>query len=113
MGGETQNELRNRLSKEEVLLRWGEPDYISEDGQRLGYSWTKVKGIIATCGGAGGEITRSYVLEVFFDASNRVSQVQLLKEWGSAVSPERLWKAQPEPPSGEGQPVGNAGTSKQ
>lgn len=76
----------------------GEPDFASEDGQRMGYAWTKVKAIwfLASYGpAAGGEVDRSYVLEVFFDPSNRVSQVRLMKEWGPAVSPARELDAKP------------------
>lgn len=85
-------------TKEDVFLALGEPDFASEDGQRLGYSWTKVKAIWVVAsygGGAGGEIDRSYVLETSFDASNRLSQVRLFKEWGSSVTPSR--EATPSP----------------
>lgn len=85
--------LKNGVTtKEEVFLMLGEPDYASQDGRRLGYAWSKVKAIWAAVGysgGAGGEIQRSYVLEASFDASNRISQVRYLKEWGSSVSAAR------------------------
>ena len=80
-------------TKEEVFLKFGEPDFASEDGHRLGYAWTKVKAIWAVAGygggGASGEIKRSYVLEAAFDASNRVSRVRLLTKWGPEVTPDR------------------------
>jgi outer membrane protein assembly factor BamE (lipoprotein component of BamABCDE complex) len=80
-------------TKEEIFLSLGEPDFVSEDGRRLGYAWTKVKAIYAIAGpyggGASGEVQRSYVLEASFDASNRVSDVRLLKEWGPSVTPRR------------------------
>ena len=79
-------------TKEEVLFKLEEPDFASEDGQRIGYAWTKVKAIwfVASYSTAtGGEIQRSYVLEAAFDASNRVSRVRLLKTWGPGVTPGR------------------------
>lgn len=77
-------------TKEEVLLKLGEPDYASEDGQRFGYAWTKVKAIwiivsSAPGGIGGGEFPYSDVLMTSFDCSNRVSEVRLLKGWGSHV----------------------------
>lgn len=75
-------------TKEEIFLTLGEPDYASEDGQRLGYAWTKVKAVWIIAGqgsAAGGEIERSYVLVATFDDSNRLCQVQLQKTWGSEV----------------------------
>src|SRR5262245_50918644 len=32
-------------TKEELVHRLGEPDFYSEDGQRIAYAWTKVKAI--------------------------------------------------------------------
>lgn len=91
---QTRDTLQSGVTtKEEVFLTLGEPDFASEDGQRLGYAWTKVKALIiwASYGGSGGgeEVKRSYVLDVSFDASNRVSEVRLLKEWGSQVTPRQ------------------------
>jgi len=83
-------------TKMEVLLAFGEPDFVSEDGERLGYAWSKVKAVWVVVGNssaAGGEIQRSYVLEASFDASNRASRVRLLKEWGQAVTPNRELEA--------------------
>jgi hypothetical protein len=76
-------------TREEVLLALGEPDFVSEDGQRFGYLWTKVKAIwaVASYGpGAGGEFTRSYLIETAFDRSNRVSDVRLQQKWGESVT---------------------------
>lgn len=70
-------------TQEEVLLALGEPDYVSDDGQRFGYTWSKVKAIlivISTSGG-GGEFPRNYLIEAGFDASNRVSHVQFRAKW--------------------------------
>ncbi len=71
-------------TKEDVLLVLGEPDSDPEDGRRLDYEWTKVKAIwfVGGYGAAiGGEIQCTNVLQVSFDASNRVSQVRLVGEW--------------------------------
>ena len=79
-------------TKEDVFLLLGEPDQVSEDGQRLGYAWSKVKAIWIVAsygGGAGGEAEKSYLLLISFDASNRVSRASLVKQWGSEVMPER------------------------
>lgn len=87
---ESTNALNVRVTtREDVLLALGEPDFVSEDGQRFGYMWTKVKAIwvvAGSSGGTGGEITRSYLVEVTFDPSNLVSDVRLQKEWGDAVT---------------------------
>lgn len=85
-------------TREEILLTLGEPDFVSEDGQRLGYAWTKVKALCFVAGygaGAAGELQRSCVLETCFDASHRVSQVRLLQAWGPAVPPAQELKRVP------------------
>lgn len=86
----TTNLLRVGIAtREAVLLSLGEPDFVSDDGQRLGYFWTKVKAIwaIASYGsGAGGEITRSYLIETGFDASDRLAFVRVRKQWGDVIS---------------------------
>ena len=76
-------------TKEEVLLKLGEPDFASDDGLRVGYAWTKVKAlvIVASYGGGGeAEIKRGYLLEVSFDPDGRVSGTRLAKKWGDQVS---------------------------
>lgn len=85
----TNSLLAGVTTLEDVLLALGEPDFVSEDGRRAGYFWTKVKAIwaVASYGpGAGGEITRSYLIEISYDQSNRVSSVRLQKEWGESVT---------------------------
>ena len=83
----TQSLLRPGVTtKEEVLLLLGEPDYVSGDGQRIAYYWTKVKMLWGAVGGAGysvgaGEIERSYCLDIKFDNDNRVVGVDLTKYW--------------------------------
>ena len=75
-------------TKDEVFLALGEPDFISADGQRLGYGWTKVVAFLII-GDQGGEIMESRLLEVSFDASNRVSQLRILKKWDPTAAPAR------------------------
>jgi outer membrane protein assembly factor BamE (lipoprotein component of BamABCDE complex) len=75
---------RNKTTKEEVLLLLGEPDYVSEDGQRFGYTWKKTKVIFVVAGqpaAGGGVFQRRYLLQLSFDASDRLSDVAITKEW--------------------------------
>ena len=51
-------------------MKLGEPDYVTEDGQRLGFAWTKVKAIWALIGQSSslaGEVWHNYFLETSFD----------------------------------------------
>ncbi len=86
---ESTNLLQNSATtREEILLALGEPDFISEDGRRFGYQWTKVKAIWAVVSygpGGGGEITRSYLIQTSFGENNRLSDVRFLKQWGDTV----------------------------
>ena len=72
-------------TKDDLFLTLGEPDFVSEDGRRLGYAWTKVSAIWLSVGGAGGgvggEISNARVLEFTFDERNVVGSVRRLKEW--------------------------------
>jgi hypothetical protein len=77
-------------TRADILLTLGEPDFMSEDGRRFGYHWTKVKVIwaVASYGGTGaaGECTKSYLIETSFDSSNRLADMRLLKKWGDSVA---------------------------
>lgn len=88
-----------KTTRHDVFLLLGEPDYASEDGQRIGYAWTKVKAliIVASYSGAGGaEIQRSYILEVSF-ANDLVCGARIIKDWGSQVTPaHELQKQNPD-----------------
>ncbi len=74
------------MTREEVLLLLGEPDYVWEDGQRLGYAWAKVRAIVAVAAGpgagAGGRVEQTYLLQVWFDPGGRVFQAGIVKDWG-------------------------------
>lgn len=90
VSAKTETELQKGVTtKHDVFLMLGEPDFAAEDGQRIGYAWTKVKLLIlwATYGGGGGEeIKRSYILEISFH-EQRVSQARIIREWGPVVPP--------------------------
>jgi hypothetical protein len=77
------------MTREEVLLLLGEPDYIWEDGQRLGYAWGKVRAIVAVAlgygQGAAGTVERTYLLQVWFDADGHVFQVTSVKDSGGQM----------------------------
>ena len=88
------SESTNTLSvgvttREEVLLTLGEPDFVSVDGRRFGYLWSKVKAIWFVGGygaAAAGEVVRSYLIEISFDPCSRVSAVRFKKQWGETVA---------------------------
>jgi hypothetical protein len=70
-------------TKEDVFLRLGEPDYYSEDGQVIGYAWTKVGAILMVGGygsAAAAEIGKSYLFEISFDSSNYIARVELRRD---------------------------------
>lgn len=67
-------------TKEELLLMLGEPDFVSEDGQRLGYAWRKIK-VVFLAQVSSELLGRRYLLEASFDAHNRLVETRLLKEW--------------------------------
>ena len=82
-------------TKADVLLTLGEPDSVPDDGRRLDYEWSRVKAIwfVGGYGAAiGGEIQYSNVLQVSFDASNRLTQVRLVEEGKPGAPPKREWK---------------------
>jgi outer membrane protein assembly factor BamE (lipoprotein component of BamABCDE complex) len=73
-----------RTTKDEVFLKLGEPDYASDDGTRVGYTWQKVKAVVVWgAGGAGGvnESAKTYLLQISFDPANLVSHVDLVGRW--------------------------------
>jgi len=86
-------------TKEDVILLLGEPDYSSEDGRRLGYSWGRVKAWLFVGGpgaGAAGEISREYFLSLVFDEEGRLADTDVLGEWFE-VSPEAVERSARQP----------------
>jgi outer membrane protein assembly factor BamE (lipoprotein component of BamABCDE complex) len=84
-------------TKEEVLLRLGEPDRVSDNERLLGYAWTKVKALVvfgAYYTGGIAEVPKSSVLKLTFDAQDRLVAATVVSEWGETVAPE---KTPPEP----------------
>ena len=87
IGAKTQSLLQPGITtKEEVFLLLGEPDYVRDDGQRIGYAWSKLKMVYILGVGfgtaAGGTVERNYLLRIRFDRDNRVVVVDLIKTWG-------------------------------
>ena len=80
-------------TKEEVFLLLGEPDYASEDGQRIGYAWKKVKMWMVVYN-AAGEIEKGYLLQIKFDSDNRVVGVDLMQAWNSDVPPTQMLRSE-------------------
>jgi len=76
-------------TKEEVFLILGEPDYASDDGQRIGYAWKKVKFVVFVYTGAA-EFEKGYLLQIKFDSDNRVLDVDLREVWNPGLTPERM-----------------------
>jgi outer membrane protein assembly factor BamE (lipoprotein component of BamABCDE complex) len=79
---------------EDVLLLLGEPEYVSDDGRRIGYAWARVNAIIiiiSTGPGAGVlEVQRSHLVQISFDSDGRVTNVALREHWGPQVPPEAV-----------------------
>lgn len=72
---------------DDVLLQFGEPDVASDDGHRLGYRWSKVRAIFVVGGygsAAAGSFSKSSLLELTFDADDRLSSLRVVSEWDSA-----------------------------
>ncbi len=66
---------------EEVLLLLGEPDR-TEGDRRFSYSWAKV---YVWSPDYEGKVTREYQLHIDFEISNRVSHVDVCKNWLSTL----------------------------
>lgn len=79
------------VTKEEVLLRFGEPDWVSDDERLVGYAWTKVKALVffgAYYTGGIAEVPKSSLLKLTFDAEDRLVAATVVSEWGDTVAPE-------------------------
>src|SRR5262245_27490699 len=65
LNDKTRSTLQLGTTKDEVFLRLGEPDFVSENGQTVGYAWSKVKALwFIAVGGpysavvTGGEVAK-------------------------------------------------------
>lgn len=65
-------------TREEVLMRLGEPDRASEDESEFWYMASKVKGGIIV-GYSGSDIVIDYIHAIGFDRNGRVETVRLMK----------------------------------
>ena len=82
-------------TKEDVFLLLGEPDYMSEGGQQLGYKWSKVKWEYGVLGdGSSSESGKSYLLLISFDACDLVSTVEIMEKKGLYNSPEQILRSE-------------------
>lgn len=94
---ESGSQLRPDMStKEDVLLLLGEPDLVSMDEQRFGYTWTKVTAwiiVLSPRNSTGTEVTSSHLLDVGFDLDNRVSHVHYIDQWSPTMSERDLQRA--------------------
>jgi hypothetical protein len=80
------------ITKEEVLLRLGEPDWVSDDERLIGYAWTKVKALVvygAYYTGGIAEVPKSSLLKLTFNAEDRLVAAVVMSEWGETVAPEK------------------------
>lgn len=71
-------------TKEEILLRLGEPDWKSPEDRQIGYAWSKVKAVWFVGGyysAAGGEISQGSELRLSFDADDKLVSVDVVSHW--------------------------------
>lgn len=84
-----------KTTREEVLLRLGEPDEVLNGGAIFIYQWTEARGFIAF-GAQGGAVAIPFPghrrLWLEFDAESRLQQAL----WGKREAPRPL----PDPPPG-------------
>lgn len=79
------------LTREDVLLRLGEPDKISPDERLLEYSWTRVKAIwfVGSYGGAAaGDFEKTTTLRISFDADGKLLSYEIFSQWDGNSSLE-------------------------
>ncbi len=63
-------------TREEVVLRFGEPDIVLCDQQILAYSWTVSIGLYGARY-SGGEIPRDHIFMLEFDAGGRLRRAEM------------------------------------
>lgn len=85
-------------TKEEILLKLGEPEFTWQDERKFLYHWTMVRGYIAWAIGGGytgsvgiHQIPRDYLLLVEFDENNIIKRYEI-KSGGlfSSFSPDEV-----------------------
>lgn len=80
-------------TREDVLLKLGEPDEVSPDEQRLGYRWSRIRLFwIVVAGGpysagfVGGDVEHAGLLELVFDADGRLVKTEVQQHWTHDLS---------------------------
>lgn len=79
-------------TKEDVLLRLGEPDVVSADQRSFGYAWSRVKFIWAVGsygGGAVGDLERQSFLRLNFDELGVFTSAEITRDWTSSAAVAR------------------------
>jgi hypothetical protein len=79
--------VEGQTSREQVLLCLGEPDEFQDGGAVFIYCWTVSRGFWAGAGGAGGDINRTHLLRLEFDASGRLVRLNRQAAFGSRTGP--------------------------
>ena len=70
-------------TREEVLLRLGEPDFTLNEQSIFAYSWTRVQGYFFIGGGysgAGGPVGKTTLLMLEFDSMNLLKRFEFVPE---------------------------------
>ena len=70
-------------SREEVLLRFGEPDFTLNEQSIFAYSWTRVQGYLFIGGGysgTGGPVGKTTLLLFEFDSMNLLKRFEFIPE---------------------------------
>lgn len=97
----TNSIIAGRTTKAEVILHLGEPDLVSEDGRRMVYRWTKVRGymvIMVPGGGATPAIPKNYYLVIDFNEQDLAVNREIKSAgWFREYSAENLLTSAAEP----------------
>ena len=91
----------SKTTREEVLLRFGEPDLVLHDQRILIYHWTVSHGYFFVGGGysgAGGPIPKDYLFMLEFDGEGRLKRFEI---GGSIWTPEQYRIDKWTPPASE------------
>ncbi len=79
--------VEGQTTREEVLLRLGEPDDFQASGSVFIYRWTVGRGVWASAGAGGGVIERTHLLRMEFDASGHLVRLNRQAAFGSQSGP--------------------------